>query len=123
MQKCFITNLDNGSQCVEAVIGKYYRLSFWQSFNNSSDVTRVTWTTEYVHRVNSLLRNIHQQFLKLDNIWTLFIALGLQINMRNWKLFSYFSTKTYVVGTQKNPLNETVLLSTQNICLACSVRK
>ena len=33
------------------------------------------------------------------------------------KLFSYFSAKTYVVGTQKNRLNEKVLLSTQNICL------
>ena len=32
------------------------------------------------------------------------------------KCFSYFSTKTYVVGTQKNRFNETVLLSTQNIC-------
>ena len=31
-------------------------------------------------------------------------------------IFSYFSTKTYV-GTQKNHLIETVLLSTQNICL------
>ena len=31
-------------------------------------------------------------------------------------LFSYFSTKTYVVGTQKNRLIKTVLLSTQNIC-------
>ena len=30
--------------------------------------------------------------------------------------FSYFSTKTYVVGTQKNRLDETVLLSTQNTC-------
>ena len=30
-------------------------------------------------------------------------------------IFSYFSTKTYVVGTQKNLLNEMVLLSTQNI--------
>ena len=29
-------------------------------------------------------------------------------------IFSRFSTKTYVVGTQKNRLNETVLLSTQN---------
>ena len=29
--------------------------------------------------------------------------------------FSYFSTKTYVVGTQS--LDETVLLSTQNTCL------
>ena len=32
------------------------------------------------------------------------------------KQFSQFSTKTYVVGTQKNRLNETILLSTQNIC-------
>ena len=30
---------------------------------------------------------------------------------------SYFSTKAYVVGTQKNRLKETVLLSTQNTCL------
>ena len=29
-----------------------------------------------------------------------------------YKQFSYFSTKTYVVGTQKNRLNERVLLST-----------
>ena len=28
-------------------------------------------------------------------------------------IFSYFSTKIYVVGTKKNRLNETVLLSTQ----------
>ena len=37
--------------------------------------------------------------------------------------FSYFSTKTYVVGTQKNRLNETVLLGTHNIYLNCWVRK
>ena len=30
--------------------------------------------------------------------------------------FSYFTTKTYVVGTQKNRLDETVLLGTQNTC-------
>ena len=29
---------------------------------------------------------------------------------------SYFSTETYVVGTQKNSLNEMVLFSAQNIC-------
>ena len=29
-------------------------------------------------------------------------------------IFSYFSSKTYVVGTHKNRLDETVLLSTQN---------
>ena len=32
------------------------------------------------------------------------------------KYFSYFSTKTFVVGTQKKRLRMTVLLSTQNIC-------
>ena len=31
------------------------------------------------------------------------------------KQFSKFSTVAYVVGTQKNSLNETVLLSTKNI--------
>ena len=43
------------------------------------------------------------------------LATGLQIIvMENY--FSYLSTKTYVVGAQKNLLNETVLLSTQNTC-------
>ena len=41
----------------------------------------------------------------------------------NWKLFSYFSTRTYAVGTQENRLNETVLLSTQNTCLNRWIRK
>ena len=34
-----------------------------------------------------------------------------------WVLKRTVSFKTYVVGTQKNHLNETVLLSTHNICL------
>ena len=37
---------------------------------------------------------------------------GLPIRVLNLKLFSYSSNKTYVVGTQKNRLNETVLLRT-----------
>ena len=40
----------------------------------------------------------------------------LQIRVCTEIFFSYFSTKTYVVGTQKNRLIEAVLLSTQNIC-------
>ena len=36
---------------------------------------------------------------------------GLKIRVPNRKIISYFSTKTYIVGTQK-----TVLLSTQYIC-------
>ena len=41
----------------------------------------------------------------------------LTINRRPiGKIFSLFLIQTYVVGTQKNRLNETVLLSTQNTC-------
>ena len=35
------------------------------------------------------------------------------ITLKNY--FSYFSSKTYVVGSRKNRLNETVLMSTKNI--------
>ena len=35
-----------------------------------------------------------------------------KIRVRDEKLFSYFSNKTYIVGTQKNRLTEMVLLST-----------
>ena len=38
---------------------------------------------------------------------------GLQIRVRIGKLFLYFSSRTYVVGTRKNRLNETVRLSTR----------
>ena len=41
----------------------------------------------------------------------------LQIRARIEKLFSLFLVQTYAVGTQKNCLIETVLLSTQNTCL------
>ena len=44
------------------------------------------------------------------------IQYRLQIKVRNRKLFSYFSNKTYVVGTQITRLGETVLLSIQNTC-------
>ena len=33
-----------------------------------------------------------------------------------WKIIFLISEPKHVVGTQKNRLNETVLLSTQNIC-------
>ena len=39
------------------------------------------------------------------------------------KYISYLLTKTYVVGTQKNRLNETVLFTTQSIYLKLLVRK
>ena len=46
----------------------------------------------FTHTLNSVLQSAYQNF------------------------FSYFSTKTYVVGTERNRLDETVLLNTQNIC-------
>ena len=39
-----------------------------------------------------------------------YMPLDKSVQLKNF--FFYFSTKTYVVGTQKNRLNETVLLST-----------
>ena len=35
----------------------------------------------------------------------------------HWKIIFFISHPKHVVGTQKNRLNETVLLSTQNTCL------
>ena len=48
------------------------------------------------------------------------IRTGLLLRERIEKWLSYFSTKTYIVGTQKNRLNETFLLSTQNITFILS---
>ena len=48
-------------------------------------------------------------------------ATSWEPGIENW--ISYFSTKTHVVGTQKNGLIDTVLLSTQNTCLNRRVRK
>ena len=44
-----------------------------------------------------------------------YVASGFQLRAPTKNIFSYFSTKTYVVGTQKTRLNETVLLSSQNL--------
>ena len=45
------------------------------------------------------------------------LLTGPQIRVLTINYFSYVSTKTYVVGTHKNRLDETFLLSTQNSCL------
>ena len=53
-------------------------------------------------------------YLHFEPLLLQYIKTGLQIRVRIVNLFSYFSSQTHVVGTQKNHLNETVLLSTQN---------
>ena len=48
---------------------------------------------------------------------TALLLTGPQTRVHDRKSLSYFSTITYVVGTQKNRLDEMVLLSTLNTCL------
>ena len=49
-------------------------------------------------------------------LFTIFENLSLQNMYISKNSFSYFSIKKYVVGTQKNRLNETVLLNTSSKC-------
>ena len=52
---------------------------------------------------------MYEQFTILRNsIYAPILHPDLKLN------FSYFSAKTYVVGTKKNRLNDTIFLSTQN---------
>ena len=56
---------------------------------------------------------LHQ--LRKQDIDTLYYAgLDKKKNVK-WKIFSYPSVLTYVLGAQKNSLIETVILSTQNL--------
>ena len=52
------------------------------------------------------------------NFIIIMTTVGFMIKNNNMhsKLRFIFSTKTYGLGTQKNHLNEKVLLSTQNKC-------
>ena len=40
-----------------------------------------------------------------------------------FKYFPYFTSKTYVVGTNLMRLNEAILISTHNICFCGGIRK
>ena len=65
----------------------------------------------------------HQNFTLKIFAYILYLDPGPQLkvcNRKNRLTENYFlisQPKTYVVGTHKNRLNETVLLSTQNTCL------
>ena len=54
----------------------------------------------------------------LENV----VPSGLERRV-NKNYFVHFSTKTYVVGTQKKHLSEMVVLSTRNKCLKLWIRK
>ena len=57
--------------------------------------------------------------LKSENIPHFDIKSGLQINVLIENYFSYFSTKTHVIGTQKHRLNETLVFLAPNIRFDC----
>ena len=61
-------------------------------------------TTYLLHNTNTLT-------------FELLFTTSFQIRVRIGNYFLDFSSLAYVVVTQKNPLNETVLLSTQKACL------
>ena len=54
-----------------------------------------------------------KSLLILTNVYSFVVITGLKLRVHTSIFFSYFSTETYVVCTQKNCLDETVLLSTQ----------
>ena len=79
----------------------------WHCSNKSQDdlIFLKTWRLYFDSELRRLLEHAH--FRPLE---------------KSAKLKKIFLNKTYVVCTQKNRLNETVLSSTQNKCLKWSVR-
>ena len=69
-----------------------------------------------------ILRTVIQTTIKTHDVSSPIHISGLQIRVHIGKLFLYFLFKTYVVGTQKNRLNETDFLSAQNTYLNLFVR-
>ena len=56
------------------------------------------------------------------------MSLGIALDkmlflIQKYYYFSYFSTKTYVVGTHNKRLGEALLMSTHNICFHGEIRK
>ena len=86
----------------------------------------LSWSKILICKVKKNFQTLHEYIIFYTLIcFTLFIIIYRPLvrvhNKTN--IFSYFSTKTYAVGTQKNHLNETVHLSAQNICKNWWVRR
>ena len=76
----------------------------------------MTSKSQRVEVITSCFKKLVQA-LYLNGMITLLLKNKLSVARppdKSVELKSYFSTKTYVVGTQKNRLNEGALLSTQN---------
>ena len=70
------------------------------------------YATEIRNKKNNFLLHF---FTRTPDVMYHIRSPGKKVSNRNY--FSYISTKTYVVGTQKNRLDEMVLLRAANIGL------
>ena len=60
----------------------------------------------------------------LAEVLSISIALCKALfSTKKYLYFSYFSTKTYVVGTHQEHLGKSLLMSTNNICFHLEIRK
>ena len=59
----------------------------------------------------------------IENICSGYSKEPFILCIAEFNYFLYFSSKIYVVDTQKNRLNETVLLSIQNTCFKLMSKK
>ena len=78
---------------------------------NTQNISLKLWLSKYLQFYEKFV-----VYLNLCNILN-------HIYRKVMKEGIYFTTKAYVVGNQKNRLNEMVLLSTQNISLKLWLRK
>ena len=98
--------------------GKEMRISISQICLWSHDDLNETLETFILSSLNS--RQVSNSDMQRPTIYETQFSCPCQAPRYECVLenqFFHFSYKTYEVGTQKNRLNETVLLSTQNICL------
>ena len=108
-------------------------LYLWLLGNFFSSFFVVCWFFFKIIFFEKLFQGYHQSFkqfgyrpqpgLTFCPAWSGSKLFAKVIRVCNWKRFSYFSPKTYVVGTQKDRLIETVLLSTHNIYFRWEIRK
>ena len=77
--------------------------------------SELTWQ----NRIGIILQSVRFFYVLLTHSGRPLVKSAYKKLRVRTKIISYFSTKTYVVGTQKNRLSETILLSTQNISSRC----
>ena len=71
--------------------------------------------------IRKLVIRVFLLFIAIESYFDL--TTGLQIRVRNFKIFFLFLNQNICCGYSKNSLNTTFFLSTQNTCLNSWIRK